>query len=140
MKKVIVFGAVMCVLCGLVLAAGPNGKGAVRMDLNARQPGDAYNEAGSGPLSGFVIANTTASGKLIINIQLKEGEPEADYTAYVKVNGPSVDYEEPMTTNVQGKGSLQVELDVSEETITVQVVVKNSTSGFATAHTGVPVK
>ena len=70
------------------------------------------------PDVGWVILNTTASGKLIASAHVEDGLPDEEYTVSVRVR-----YEDQSTdifadiatlsTNGQGKGNVQVQVDIN---------------------------
>ena len=70
------------------------------------------------PNVGWVIFNTTASGKLIASAHLDDGLPDEEFSVSVRVR-----YEDQSTdifadiatlsTNGQGKGNVQVQVDIN---------------------------
>jgi hypothetical protein len=80
------------------------GKGAVKVDFD--------------PNVGWVVINTTASGKLVASAHLDGGMPNEEYTVGVRVR-----YEDQSTdifsdiallsTNGSGKGNVQVQVDIN---------------------------
>lgn len=101
MKKTI---AIATLLVALSAVAGfAQGEGAVKIDFD--------------PPVGWVILNTTASGKLIATAHLNNGKPNEDFSITVRVR-----YEDDsivpftdiatLSTNGQGKGDVQVQLDL----------------------------
>ena len=149
--------AMVCLMAAPALAKQDAVKkmGAVKTDLNERQAGDLYNEAGSGGTIGWTIFNTTCDIEegvdlegtwLIANIHVHDGMPKTEYDVYVKIDG-SVNLVGQLKTNKRGKGNFHTMLDVSEimaESVDVQAVVKpiNATTivGYATDTVPVPRK
>jgi hypothetical protein len=69
------------------------------------------------PDVGWVILNTAASGKLIVSAHLDSGLPEEEYSVSVRVryeDGNTDIYSDlaTLTTNGQGKGNVQVQVEV----------------------------
>ena len=94
-----------------------NGKGAVKVDLVAKDGGD---------VAGFVVLNLNAKRTLIANVQLKDGEDEETYTVVVKLLGHTGNVPVgELETDEEGEGGANVHVDASVETgATVQVNVK----------------
>jgi hypothetical protein len=70
------------------------------------------------PNVGWVILNTTASGKLVASAHIDDGLPDEEYTVSVRVRyeDQSTDIYADITTlstNGQGKGNVQVEVDIN---------------------------
>ena len=103
MKKVIVFGAVMCVLCGLVFA-GPNGNGAVKVEF-AEHGGNLTGIHENA--NGFMVINKKPEGAVdvTIQIQIRDAAPSHEYAVYSTGKLLGV-----FTTNKKGSGSLHVNL------------------------------
>jgi hypothetical protein len=83
--------------------------GAVKVDLFE------VTDAGIGDKAGWVIANTTASGQLIIVVHLDRGDALTYFDVHVTVNGE----ERPedvgeLITNDQGKGNAHLSLPIAE--------------------------
>jgi hypothetical protein len=101
MKKTITMTALLVALYAVTGYA--QGDGAVKIDFD--------------PPVGWVILNTTAGGKLIATAHVNDGRPNQEFTISVRVR-----YEDDsmvaftdvatLTTNGQGKGNVQVQLDV----------------------------
>ncbi len=101
MKKSLVITTLLLVF--LAANALAEGKGSVKVEFD--------------PDVGWVILNTTASGKLIASAHLDNGLPNEEFTVSVRVR-----YEDQSTdvfadiatlsTNMQGKGNVQVQVDI----------------------------
>ena len=141
MKKLIVFSLVLAIMISLVgitvEAKSDNAKGAVKADLTVfygtGQP--------AGPVVGSVILNTTASGSLIVVINIDTIPDLEDYDVRVHINrGPDVHnpiFEDVLSTNAKGNGNAQVKVNLLDETgdpcftgptIGVDVVLRSSFS------------
>jgi len=102
MKKSLVITTLLLIF--LAANALAEGKGSVKVEFD--------------PDVGWVILNTTASGKLIASAHLDNGLPNEEFTVSVRVR-----YEDQSTdvfadiatlsTNVQGKGNVQVQVDIN---------------------------
>ena len=87
----------------LLVSASAGGGGAVKVPFD--------------PNVGWVILNTTASGKLIASAHVQDGLPNEEFSVSVRVR-----YEDGTTdvhtdiatlsTNGQGKGNIQVQVDI----------------------------
>ena len=102
MKKSLVITALL--LVSLSTNALGEGKGAVRVEFD--------------PDVGWVILNTTANGKIIASAHLDNGLPSEEYTVSVRVRyeDQSTDVFEniaTLSTNGQGKGNVQVQVDIN---------------------------
>ena len=132
MKKLLIvsvaIAVIACLVAGPAFAAPGNGIGAVKADLTYYDPA-----AGPGvdPVVGSVILNTTASGILIVNINIDTVCLE-DYDVRVHINNSYKPiFEDVLSTNAKGQGNAQVKVDVSSfvgDSITVDVVLRPSFS------------
>jgi hypothetical protein len=101
MKRTISIAALLVLLS--VVIGFAQGNGAVKVDFD--------------PPVGWVILNTTASGKLIATAHVDDGRPNEEFTISVRIR-----YEDDsniaftdiatLTTNGEGKGNVQVQLDL----------------------------
>ena len=101
MKKPLVI--ITLLLMSLAANALAEGKGAIKVPFD--------------PDVGWVILNTTASGKIIASAHLENGLPNEEYSVSVRVR-----YEDQSTdvladiatlsTNGQGRGNVQVQVDI----------------------------
>ncbi|MEN8008216.1 MAG: hypothetical protein ABFS42_14440 [Candidatus Krumholzibacteriota bacterium] len=92
------------ILLSLVANAHAQGKGAVKAHLD--------------PDVGWVILNTTASGKFIATVHLDNGLPNEEFTVSVRVRYSNQSTEvfpdiATLSTNGQGKGNVQVQVDLT---------------------------
>lgn len=102
MKKCLV--TVMLIVATMVVSSQAENMGAVRVDFD--------------PEVGWVTLNTTASGRLIATAHVHDGLPDEEFSVSVRVR-----YEDQstdvfadiatLTTNGQGKGNVQVQVDVN---------------------------
>jgi hypothetical protein len=97
---------VIAMLLFLFLAANAlaQGKGAVKVEFD--------------PDVGWVVLNTAASGKLIASAHLDSGLPDEEYSVSVRVryeDGNTDIFNDiaTLSTNGQGKGNVQVQVDVN---------------------------
>lgn len=102
MKTTLVIATMLCV--SLAAGALAGGKGAVKVDFD--------------PNVGWVILNTTADGKIIASAHLDNGLPNEEFSVNVRVRyeDQTIDIFEDvatLTTNSQGKGNVQVQLDIN---------------------------
>ncbi len=102
MKKSLVITTLL--LASLAANALAGGKGAVRVEFD--------------PDVGWVILNTTADGKIVASAHLDNGLPSEEYTVSVRVRyeDQSTDVFEniaTLSTNGQGKGNVQVQVDIN---------------------------
>ena len=102
MKKSLVITTLL--LASLAANALAGDKGAVRVEFD--------------PDVGWVNLNTTASGKLIATAHLDNGLPSEEFTISVRVRyeDQSTDVFEniaTLSTNGQGKGNVQVQVDIN---------------------------
>jgi hypothetical protein len=101
MKKSLAIAALfLVILAGNALAGG---NGAMKVDFD--------------PFVGWVNLNTAASGKVIATVHLGEALPNATFSVGVRVryeDGSKDIYQDltTFTTNNQGKGNFQVQLDI----------------------------
>jgi len=122
------------------LAAGKGTKmGAVKVALSEIQGGGKV---------GFVVLNTTPNGMLVVNIQVKDGEPDTPFDVTATVDGLA-ELAGSLTTNAKGKGHLncKVALDESayqDDSIDVEIVltptIEAYTSGYTTGTVTVRLK
>ena len=123
MKKIIIIALVLAVVASLsigsvVLADKPAGSGAGKAFLynsNAFTCEAGATDMRDGPY-GFVIMNTNASGKLIVQVALKGATPNATYDIWVNqwpgacpLSSPTAP--EVLTTNGKGNGNAHVMID-----------------------------
>jgi hypothetical protein len=77
---------------------------------------------------GSVTLNTTASGKLVVVINVDSIPDLEDYDVRVHINNSYKPiFEDVLSTNAKGQGNAQVKVDVSSfsgETISVDVVLR----------------
>ena len=96
---------ITAVLISAITVAGAHaGQGSVRVDFD--------------PEVGWVNLNTTASGRLIVTAHIQGGLPNEEFSVGVRVR-----YEDEttdifadiatLTTNIQGNGNVQVQVDVN---------------------------
>ena len=143
MRKAMISLATVCLLCGLAFAGG---KGAVKADMVVHTDSGTA-EMPAGTVVGSVNLNTTASGTLIVVVNLDDAvqlqddpltEEEEDvlYDCRIRVNGEAVDAVDCLKINANGEGTANVKVDLgalSEGTIAeddteieVSVVVRPS--------------
>lgn len=148
MRKITILIITTVVLFSLIMTTGlanpGNSMGAVKIALSERLPGDDYYEAGSGGEVGWAIINTTADGRLIVQIHLDKGAASEVFDVYVRINGTAEEVG-TLSTNRQGKGNSSFTLDITGETaLDVQIVVKVGvdlgTPGYASDTESVPLK
>ena len=142
MKKLIVFALVLAIMTSLVAipvyARSDSARGAVKADLTVYQQGGG--DLTKDTVVGSVILNTTASGKLIVVINIDAVPNLEDYDVRVHINRGSQNYinpifEDVLNTNAKGNGNAQVKVNLldengdplySGETIRVRVVLRPS--------------
>ena len=122
-----------------MMTALAGGKGAVKSDLYVAEWG------GPGNMSsviveprvdvGDVIANTTASGKLLVTVKIKGGAPSADWVVRFIGSGlASPPLDTPLTTNGSGQGTLQASVPIPEtasDALTFSVGVRDGERGLS---------
>lgn len=114
----------------VVPVATAGGKGAAKMTLTDREDDATV---------GFAVANTTADGRLIIEIHLDDGEADTLFDVWIKIDGVNLTWpDDPsgnLTTNCKGKGNAHVVVDLATEaeTIEVTVVVKKPADKYKMA-------
>ena len=137
MKKLAVFALVLALAVSLVAvpvyAKSDNAKGAVKADL-----AEYFGGGSSGDVVGSVILNTTASGMLIVVINMDTIPNLEDYDVRVHINGVYKPiFEDVLNTNANGNGNAQVKVNLLDEngdprftgpTIGVDVVLRPSFS------------
>jgi len=124
MKKMgilfLVFVLTTCLFASSVYAKGDSAEGAVEVDLVQWQTGPNWNVVGS------VILNTTANGKLVVNLNMDTVPNLEDYDIVVAVRYypppyiPISDYppniletfSDVLDTNAKGKGNVNVKVDI----------------------------
>jgi hypothetical protein len=125
MKKIallLVLVLTICLVASPVSAKGENAKGAVKADiveLLDMDPGPP-REPILGDVVGSVIFNTTASGKLIANVNMDAAPHLEDYDVIVSVwyKTPSpgeqdiIPFDDVLNTNAQGQGNALVMVDI----------------------------
>lgn len=151
MKKLFILGVVLLmavVFSTSVFVMAKEGKGAVRVDLTTRIPSiDGYYDAGSGDPAGWAMIDTTASGKIQIEIHMYSGI-EGTYSVYARVGKVHWDPLTELTVNKNGKGNAHVELDIpegEEGSLKVQVLVikpewLGEVRGYTNGFSEVPLK
>ena len=147
MKKLFILGLVllMVVVFASTFAIAQKGKGAVKVDLTERLSGDGATDPGSGPAAGWVIINTTGSGKLQVEVHMYDA-PEGTYDVYVAINPPPSELVTQLTTNKNGIGNAHFEYEIPEGVVIVEVkvVVKpvgtSAIIGYSNGLTEVPLK
>lgn len=102
MKKVIAIA--MMLLISMTANAMAGGKGAVKVAFN--------------PDVGWALINTTGSGKVVVTAHLADGLPNEQYSVSLRVRygDQSTDVFADiatLVTNGQGRGNVQVQVDVS---------------------------
>jgi hypothetical protein len=90
----------------------------ISLAANALAGGDGAVKVAFDPDVGYVILNTTASGKIVASAHLDNGLPDEEFTVSIRVR-----YEDQSTdifqdiatlaTNGQGKGNVQVQVDIN---------------------------
>jgi len=137
MKKLVLFALVLAIMISLVAipvyAKSDSAKGAVKADLTYYDPAAPD---GVDPIVGSVILNTTASGSLIVVINLDTIPDLEDYDVRVHINGVYKPiFEDVLSTNAKGNGNAQVKVNLLDEngdprftgpTIGVDVVLRPS--------------
>ena len=139
MKKLIVFSLVLAIMTSLVGipvdAKSDSAKGAVKADLRYYDPAAPV---GVDPVVGSVILNTTASGSLIVVINIDTIPDLEDYDVRVHINGVYKPiFVDVLSTNAKGNGNAKVKVNLLDEsgdprftgpTIGVDVVLRPSFS------------
>jgi len=153
MKKIIILGLVLLMVVvfatTVLFAIAQEGIGAVKVVLTERIEGDTDSNApGSGDPAGWAIINTTADGKLQVQVHMYNA-PEDTYDLYVCTSPPYSWNLYVLTTNENGIGNAHVELDIPEHNLEigqleVKVVVKigsgGAIAGYTNGLTEVPLK
>ena len=143
MKKIIILGLVLLMVVvfatTVLFAIAQEGIGAVKVVLTERREGDGSNDPGSGDPAGWAIINTTADGKLQVQVHMYNA-PEGTYDLYVCTSPPYRWNLYVLTTNENGIGNAHVELDIPEynleiEQLEVKVVVKIGSGGAIVGYT-----
>ena len=142
MKKIIILGLVllMAVVFASTFAIAQGGKGAVKVDLCLRTGGEGMNEQGYGPAAGWAIINTTASGKIQVEVHMYDAV-EGTYDVYVCTSPPySYGIYAQLTAKKNGIGNAHAELDIPEHNLEikqleVKVVVKIGSGGAIVGYT-----
>lgn len=136
---------VLAALVGLGLstgkagAASPNGNGAQKVPItttNRNCDGSEATPAGTGPGTGFVIINKTASGKLVANVVLQNATPNTTYNFRLiqilpdnvdcqPFNGPG---EASLTTDSLGNGSANYQEAVLDGATGAFVAINNASN------------
>jgi hypothetical protein len=125
MKKIailLVLVLTICLIASPVSAKGENAKGAVKADiveLLGMNPGPPPQYL-FGDVVGSVIFNTTASGKLIANVNMDSAPNLEDYDVIVVVWYASptpgsqsfFPFDDVLDTNAQGEGNALVMVDI----------------------------
>lgn len=115
MKKYMSLLILVCVALLVVGSVAPvaakGGKGALKMDLVRTNPTDGKDV-------GWAIVNTTADGKLIVEVHLDDGEPSITFDqirVFVTGETPATCeiFYNVLVTNAQGKGNAHVVRDIS---------------------------
>ena len=142
MKKYKVLFALACVVLLVVGSMAPAlaAKGAVEKDLLERPA--LTNVVGK------VIANTTADGRLIVQVIVHKAAKGANFNVYVKINGPHNFIIDVLSTNQQGNGIAHAvrnlaDFPASTGTINIQVVLLEQGGAgpdYATVFFNVPKK
>ena len=132
---------IICLAASPVYAKGENAKGAVKVDLVEVNTGPDWNVVGS------AILNTTASGKLIVNVNMDTEPNLEDYDVFIVVRYaplpvppplplPSPDvweyFNDILNTNAKGQGNAHVQVDIdpppTNSSIWVVVIVREQPS------------
>jgi len=132
MKKVLIAISLTLVLViALAVPAFAGGKGAVSTDMVIHTDSSAYGQPGT--VIGSAILNTTASGCLIVVVNLDDAEPIADYDLRIRVNDVICDVVDCLKVNAKGQGTANVKvdllaLDIADDAteIGVTIVVRQS--------------
>ena len=90
----------------------------ISLAANALAEGQGAVKAHLKPDVGWVILNTTASGKFIASVHLDNGLPNEEFTVSVRVRYSNQTTEifpdiATLSTNGQGKGNVQVQVDLN---------------------------
>jgi len=148
MKKIIILGLVllMVVVFTSMFAIAQEGKGAVKVDLTERTGNEGWFDAGLGDPAGWAIINTTASGKIQIEIHMYSAI-EGTYLVYARVGTASWSPLTELTVGMNGQGNAHIEIDIPEGeggSLEVQVLVKpkgvGGKVGYTNGLTEVPLK
>lgn len=104
MKRSTVLAASVIVVVAIAAGVFASGQGAVKAEFD--------------PDVGWVILNTTASGKLICSAHIIDGLPNEEFSVSVRVRYEDgiVDVHQDIATlktNGQGKGNIQVKVDIA---------------------------
>jgi len=104
MKRPFVIASLLVAVVAFAVSGFAGGKGAVKVDFD--------------PNVGWVIINTTASGKLNATAHLDNGLPNENFMVNVRIRYEDGSVDElvdvaTLTTNGQGKGNVQVQVDVN---------------------------
>ena len=132
MKKLFILGLVllMVVVFASTFVIAEEDEGAVKVDLNLRMVGDHKDAPGSGPTVGWAIINTTAAGKLQIEVHLYDA-PEGTYDFHIVINDPPQEPEPwpQLTTNKNGIGNAHFEYEIPEDAVSLTVKLNVKTAG-----------
>jgi len=140
MKKLFILGLVllMVVVFASTFVIAEEGEGAVKVDLNLRTGGEDPDAPGDGPAAGWAIINTTADGKLQIEVHMYDA-PEGTYDFHIVINlPPQENFPGPypqLTTNKNGICNAHFEYEIPEDipedavSLTVKLNVKSAGTG-----------
>jgi hypothetical protein len=134
--SVAVLAILLAVAAGLPAWAGGNGAVDVDLLVGDYPSGGPPSEVVLPAMKvGEVLFNPTASGKMNITVNLKDGEPEMEYLVFAIPSGvwggPSEGHE--MTTNKQGNGTIHFQRDLpedAEDEVTIKVIVRTSDRAY----------
>lgn len=103
MKKLAVLSTVLVAAAVLAICVSASGNGAVKTEFD--------------PNVGWVILNTTASGKLNCSAHIDNGLPDEEFMVSIRVRYEDGIVDEhadiaTLRTNGQGKGNLQIQVDI----------------------------
>lgn len=104
MKKSLVVATLFIAAVVLIVSVSVGSKGAVKVEFE--------------PNVGWVILNTTASGKLNATVHLDDGIPNEDFMINVRIRYEDGSVEElvniaTLSTNGEGKGNLRVQVNIT---------------------------
>jgi hypothetical protein len=104
MKKIVVISSLLIAAIVFAISVSASGKGAVKAEFD--------------PDVGWVILNTTASGKLNCSAHIDNGLPNEEFMVSIRVryeDGIVDEHENIATlrTNGQGNGNLQIQVEIN---------------------------
>jgi hypothetical protein len=104
MKKPLVLATLFTAVLAFAAGVSAEGRGSVKVNFD--------------PNVGWVILNTTASGKLNASAHLESGLPNEDFMVNVRVRYEDGSVEQfvdiaTLSTNGEGKGNVQIDVDLN---------------------------